>query len=116
MNLDHSKLSFIGMGSGKVMILISANWKNTRHSYYALLSWWMMYLRSLKPETEQYLNLLAIKLHGHHKGNLKNTVEDIVDYLTRGKGEHDLELYLKARSKLPNEALAPGNLNFLYMG
>ena len=74
-----------------------------------------MYLRSLKPKTEQYLNLLAVQLHGNHKGNLKNTIEDIVDFLDKGKGIDDLKLYLNVRQKLPNEILAPSNLNFLYL-
>ena len=74
-----------------------------------------MYLRSLKPETEQYIHLLAIELHGNRKGNLKRTIEDIVDYLNKGKGIDDMRLYLHVRRKLPNEVLAPNNLNFLYM-
>lgn len=74
-----------------------------------------MYLRSLKPETEEYLHTLALKLHGTHKGNLKDTIEDIVEFLNKGKGEEDLRLYLNVRTKLPNEALAPSNLEFLYL-
>lgn len=74
-----------------------------------------MYLRSLKPETEQYLNLLAVNLYGNRKGALKNTIEDIVEFLTKGKGEDDFRLYLKVRSKLPNEIMAPQNLDFLYL-
>ncbi len=74
-----------------------------------------MYLRSLKPETEEYLHTLALKLHGTRKGNLKNTIEDIVEFLQKGNGEENLRLYLKIKPQLPNEALAPNNLDFLFI-
>lgn len=73
-----------------------------------------MYLRSLKPETEEYLNLLAIKLHSNSKGNLKKTIEDLVDYLDKGDGLHEFELYLNARSKIQSVTIQPNNLDFLY--
>ena len=36
--LDYSKLSFIGMASGRVMILIATSYKNTRHCYYEIVN------------------------------------------------------------------------------